>query len=116
MEFCCWAGWDLHPEPRLPLAKNARYTENGQELKLGDGMWFPTVTLGTYKLCFAPQAGEVGFFGTIEEHGHPGIQGLRLKIDNRKISEMEVLALRKTSGVFSEPQNLVDKPISRARS
>jgi hypothetical protein len=24
---------------RLPLAKNARYTENGQELKLGDGMW-----------------------------------------------------------------------------
>jgi hypothetical protein len=25
--------------------------------------------------------------------------------------EMEVLALRKTAGVFSEPQNLVDKPI-----
>jgi len=48
----------------------------------------------------------VGFFGTIEEHGHPVILGLRLKIDNRKISEMEVVALRKTSGVFSEPQNL----------
>jgi hypothetical protein len=27
------------------------------------------------------------------------------------ISEMEAIALRKTSGVFSEPQNLVDKPI-----
>ena len=48
---------------KLPLAKNARYTENGQELKLGDGMWGPTVTLGTYKLYFAdPQAGQVGFF------------------------------------------------------
>lgn len=57
---------------KLPLAKNARYTENGQELKLGDGMWGPTVTLRNYKLNFAdPQAGQVGFFGTIEEHGHP---------------------------------------------
>ncbi len=51
---------------KLPLAKNARYTENGQELKLGDGMWGPTVTLGNYKLYFAdPQSGQVGFFGTI---------------------------------------------------
>jgi len=48
---------------KLPLAKNARYTENGRELKLGDGMWRPTVTLGIYKLYFAdPQAGQVGFF------------------------------------------------------
>ena len=25
----------------LPLAKNVRYTENGQLLELGDGMWGP---------------------------------------------------------------------------
>jgi hypothetical protein len=31
---------------KLPLARNARYTKNGQELKLGYGMWGPTVTLG----------------------------------------------------------------------
>jgi hypothetical protein len=98
---------------QLPLATNARYTENGQELKLGDGMWGPTVKIGAYKLYFAdPQAGQVGFFGTIEEHGHPVILGLRLKVDsNKKISEMEVIALRKTTGVFSHPENLVDKPI-----
>jgi hypothetical protein len=42
---------------KLPLAKNARYTENGQELKLGDGMWGPTVTLGSYKLYFADPQG-----------------------------------------------------------
>lgn len=34
-----------HDPSKLPLTKNARYTENGQELKLGDGMWGPTVTL-----------------------------------------------------------------------
>lgn len=97
---------------KLPLAKNARYIENGQELKLGDGMWGVTVTLGHYELYFAdPQAGRVGYFGTIQENGHPVILGLRLKIECPKISEMEVLALRKTTGVFSEPQNLSDKPI-----
>jgi hypothetical protein len=32
---------------KLPLAKNARHTENGQEPKLGDGMRRPTVTLGS---------------------------------------------------------------------
>jgi hypothetical protein len=75
-------------------------------------MWGPTVTLGNYKLYFADQqAGQVGFFGTIAEHGHPVILGLRLKIEKNQIGEMEVLALHKTSGVFCEPQNLADKPI-----
>ncbi len=109
MSINIWHALAAGDPGKLPLAKNARYTENGQELKLGDGMWGPTVTLGNYKLYFAdPQSGQVGFFGTIEEHGHPVILGLRLKIDGKKISEMEVVALRKTSGVFSEPQNLVD--------
>ncbi len=107
-----------HDPSKLPLTKNARYTENGQTLTLTDGMGGPKVTFGTYKLYFAdPQAGQVGSFGTIEEHGHPVILGLRLKIDSNPknhtnvISEMEVIALRKTAGVFSEPQRLVDKPI-----
>lgn len=49
--------------------------------------------------------------------GHPVILGLRLKIEGNPkllinvISEIAVIALRKTSGVFSEPQNLVDRPI-----
>jgi hypothetical protein len=30
-----------HDPSKLPLAKSARYTENGRELKLGDGMWGP---------------------------------------------------------------------------
>jgi hypothetical protein len=49
---------------KLPLTKTARYTENGQTLKLGDGMWGPVITIGTYKLYFADaKAGQLGFFG-----------------------------------------------------
>jgi len=101
-----------HDPSRLPLAKNARYTENGQTLKLNDGMWGPKVTLGNYKLYFAdPKAGQVGFMGVVNENGHPQILALRLKIENRKIAEMEAIVARSGPGSFASPQDLVDKPI-----
>ncbi len=30
-----------HDPSKLPLTKDARYTDNGQTLKLNDGMWAP---------------------------------------------------------------------------
>jgi hypothetical protein len=101
-----------HDPSKLPLTKNARYTENGQTLKLTDGMWGPKVTLGSYKLYFAdPKAGQVGFMGVVEENGHPQILALRLKIENRKIAEMEAIVARSGGGGFARPQDLQDKPI-----
>ncbi len=51
---------------QLPLAPNARYTENGVELALDDGIWGIENKLLGHKLYFAdPQRGQVGFFGTI---------------------------------------------------
>jgi hypothetical protein len=101
-----------HDSSNLPLTKNARYTENGQTLKLTDGMWGPKITLGTYKLYFAdPKAGQVGFMGVVNENGHPQILALRLKIENRKIAEMEAIVARSGGGGFARPQDLVDKPI-----
>jgi hypothetical protein len=98
---------------RLPLTRDAKYTENGVQLKLGDGMWGPKVVMGSYKLYFAdPKSGQVGFYGSIEEHGHPAILGLRLKIEDRKISEMEAIALRSTArGTFSAVGDLNLAPI-----
>jgi hypothetical protein len=53
-------------------------------------MWVPVITMGTYKLYFAdPKAGQAGFYGILEEHGHTAILDPRLKVENRKISEME---------------------------
>jgi hypothetical protein len=57
-----------------------------------------------YKLYFAdPKNGQAGFYGTLEEHGHPAILGLRLKIENRRISEIEALVIGSTErGSFSD--------------
>jgi hypothetical protein len=49
----------------------------------------------------------------VNENGHPQILALRLKIGNRKISEMEAIVARSGGGGFARPQDLVDKPIFR---
>ncbi len=106
-----------HDPDRLPLAPNARYTENGQTLKLGDGIWgVPVLKEGDYKLYFSdPAACQAGFMGTFFENNHQRIIFLRLKIDGTQISEIECLIPR-SSGMGApgaKPQplpGLVDKP------
>lgn len=61
-----------HYPGRLALARDARYTENGQELRFGDGLWNTTSGRGKYKLYVADtDSGQVGFFGTVFENGTP---------------------------------------------
>jgi hypothetical protein len=52
MRLIALAALEARDPSKLPLAKNARYTENGVQLKLGDGMWGPTIKLTNYKLLF----------------------------------------------------------------
>ncbi|MBV9399894.1 MAG: hypothetical protein JO062_18090 [Bryobacterales bacterium] len=79
----------------LPLAPKVRFSENDQVLEFGDGMWNVVDGIGNYKHYVAdPQAGQIGFFGTVKENGTPAALALRLKIDNRKITEIETVVLR----------------------
>jgi hypothetical protein len=84
-----------HDPSRLPLAAHVKFTENTIPLKLGDALWGTISGTGTYKVYFAdPQAGEVGFEGTIQENGTPAILVLRLKVVDRKITEVETIVRR----------------------
>lgn len=80
---------------RLPVTPNVKFTEDGQRLKLGDGLWNTATGRGAYKFLMEdPQAGQVAFFGTMRESGEPVILALRLKIENRKIAEIETIVTR----------------------
>jgi hypothetical protein len=105
-----------HDPSKLPLTKTARYTKTGRRSSWAMACGARSSRMGTYKLYFAdPKAGQAGFYGTLEEHGHPAILGPRLKIENRKISEMETIIIRSTSrGSFSSPQELKDQPLLNA--
>jgi hypothetical protein len=85
-----------HDPSRLPLAPNVKFTENGQVMKVGDGMWGTATKIGKYKHYVAdPQGGAVGFIGTVDESDQYAILGLRMKIANRQVVEIETLASRK---------------------
>jgi hypothetical protein len=103
-----------HDPSKAPLAADARFTENGQALRVGDGLWGTIDALGGYRL-FAddPQSGQVGFFGTIKESGRPAILALRLKVGGGRIHEVETLVARSSGGPneMLRANDLVDKPI-----
>jgi hypothetical protein len=84
-----------HDPSKVPIVKNAKFTENGQKLDLGDGLWNTMSGKGTYRLFVTdPQAGEVAFLGSIREDNTPAMLALRLKVKNRQISEIETFIQR----------------------
>jgi hypothetical protein len=84
-----------HDPSRLPLAADVKYTENTISLKIPDALWGTISGIGTYKIYFAdPQGGEVGCECTIRENATPAILVVRLKVANRKITEVETVVRR----------------------
>ena len=81
------------------LAHDVRYTENGQTLRLNDGLWETADGLSNYTLYLAdPESGAAAFMGTIRESSREAMLALRLKVIGRKISEIEAVISR-TSGL-----------------
>jgi hypothetical protein len=87
---------------RLPAIASLRYTENGQDVALGNGLWTtatPPRAKGNY--FTDAQTGQVGFFGVAHEGEKPLILGLRLKIDAGRIGEVESVISRPGGNVFN---------------
>src|ERR1700723_1444064 len=63
-----------HDPTRAPIAKNARFTENGQRLEPGDGLWNTMDGKGAYRLFITDtEAQEVTFLGSITEEKAPAM-------------------------------------------
>ena len=85
----------------VPLAPGVRFTEDGQELLIGDGLWNTLRGKGHYRLFVTDvPAGQVAFFGSIEEdhrdpsQGTPALIALRLKVRNQQITQIEQIVIR----------------------
>jgi hypothetical protein len=84
-----------------PLAPNARFTENGQVLPLGEGLWKSMKATGSYRLAVADaDAGQIALITTVvEDHrdpaeGTPALMALRLKVTDGRITEIEQILER----------------------
>ena len=81
-----------HDPKRLPLAPAARYTENGQALAFGDGFWGTATAAGAYKHYFLDtRAQQAGFYGVMKENGQNVILALRIRLQGKRISEIETV-------------------------
>jgi hypothetical protein len=121
-----------HDPHQAPLAVNARYTEDGSELALPDGLWRTLDKLGSYRLFVAdPEDRSIGFLAKGLENGAPVLIGTRLRVINHQITEMESVVGRlsgttggsafgtpKDASIDGEPrkQFLTDLPVSGRRT
>ncbi len=80
----------------LPLAKDVKFTENGVQMKVGDGLWNTISGKHNYNLKIADvKQAQVAVIEVVEEHGVPGILAARLHVVDGKISEIETVLSRK---------------------
>ena len=85
-----------HDPAAAPLSAGFRQTENAMVRRPGTGLWQSAKTLGKLqRRYFDPAAEQAGYFGLLEETTGPAIVSLRLKVEDRKITEAEWVLSRK---------------------
>ncbi len=85
----------------LPLAPDARFTEDGQRLAIGDGLWNTMKAKGKYRLFVTDvPAQQVTVLATLfEDHRDPALStgafiALRLRVEDGMITEIEQMLAR----------------------
>jgi len=87
---------------KLVTTPSVVFTENGQRLELGDGLWHTVTRRGSYALRLADvERGQAVLMGTIQEADVPAILVVRLKVARRRIEEIETLVIRNEAAAKS---------------
>jgi hypothetical protein len=91
----------INKPAQVPLSPNVRFTEDGQRLPIGDGLWNTMKGKGKYRLFVTDvPAGQVTFFGTIQEDHRDAdkfngsLLALRLRVHDMQIAEIEQIVMR----------------------
>ena len=88
-----------HNPGALKVSNKVRFTENTVTMKLGDGLWKTASGIGTYRqdILDVPQ-GMAASQVIVEEAGTPVMLMLRLKVADKKITEVETQVTRPQQG------------------
>lgn len=94
-----------HDPSRLPLDVSVKYTENGQRLNIGDGLWRTFSEGPLYRLDVVdPESGQIAILGILEEGGNRNFFSTRIAVEENalmgrglEITEIEHLVVRNVS-------------------
>jgi len=105
----------VHKDPsRVAFSKHVRFTENDVEMTVGrDGLWGTISSIASDGLEIADtRTGNAAWFGLIKEHGIPAYYAMRIKVRNRKITEVETVINREPDlpKPFGDPEKYAHDP------
>jgi hypothetical protein len=84
-----------HNPGALPLDPKVRFTEDSVEMHLGDGLWKDASRIRAYRQdVLDTRQGVAASQVVVEEAGSPALLMLRLKVANKKITEIETMVTR----------------------
>ena len=94
-----------HDPSRAPLVVGFRQTENAINVPQGKGVWKSVTALGkVQRRYFDPVTGQAGYFGTVMEGSDTAIVTIRLRVENRALTEAEWYIARANDPGLSGPR------------
>lgn len=90
---------------KAPLAVGVRQTVNAIGIATGKGVWQSVTALGdVQRRYFDPVSGQAGYYGTLQEGAETPIVSIRLRIENREITEAEWYVARANDPGMNGPR------------
>lgn len=90
---------------KAPLALGVRQTVNAVNIATGRGVWQSVTALGeVQRKYFDPVTGQAGYYGTLKEGAETPIVTIRLRVENREITEAEWYVARANDPGMNGPR------------
>jgi hypothetical protein len=94
-----------HDPTAAPLVVGFRQTENAINVRPGNGVWKTVTALGkVQRKYYDPVSGQAAYFGTVEEGSETAIVNVRVRVENRKLTEAEWNLARANDPGLSGPR------------
>lgn len=79
-----------HDPAAAPIVVGFRQTENAINVRPGNGVWKTVTGLGKVQRRYLdPVSGQAAYYGTVEEGSATAIVTIRVRVENRKLTEAE---------------------------
>jgi hypothetical protein len=79
-----------HDPAAAPLVVGFRQTENAINVRPGNGVWKTVTALGTVQRRYLdPVTGQAAYYGTVQEGSNAAIVTVRVRVENRQLTEAE---------------------------
>ena len=79
-----------HDPSAAPLVVGFRQTENAINVRPGNGVWKTVTALGkVQRKYYDPVSGQAAYYGTVEEGSETAIVTIRVRVENRRLTEAE---------------------------